>query len=809
MKKVLNIILSAFIILNTVSVLRAESFEQIKTSVGSIIKNTVEGVVEDSEEKFLVRYIKQTLQKSLDNKEKFESLSEEQKEQIGDLFSVIYLTDFTQEEVNEISGFLTYNLSRNNTSEVLYVFTGLFLMHKDFDFLRSKFIYTLRDSKSVPFLIPYVESLDETPTLDMFISQTSDENIISVLEDKIKYLSYLGQEDYYKSLTENSIIKKQGYRNESVALRSFLEAYSYFTSKEDDSFLKGFITATLPVQHPLPGRNFHGEFINNESGRAHYLAFSIIHILIRHYILTGQDDKVYQFIEDQALRQGPYYFQFAVDALSVANAYYFSLENADERQKWWEDKQNYFIDTFYKETPFEQKLLVTSSRVSQIALEYYALGKILTFTGRNIISPVAKLAFSALPKTAQIKVITKAYLFRGYIRQGLKEYLHDKPKYLYKKVVNKLTGSKFLLPDPRAQGATKEFIEESLKRAGYSKDSEIYELFTKCLKDFNKQDENTFNYLKNLTEYIPKQDFEDFYALYNKIPSKYKGRNPFVRIVAINNKIAPEVESRVISNQGQILSNMMALLKKGGKVIQAENPGEGKVFSIVRFDNGTQIRFGAHEIDGRKIHMHFEKTILIDGMPYKLNKSFVVNTRRTMRVLTTDDMKNLWLFAQKREQDNFIKSLYRIARNENLNITEEKLLGSNMKNYAYRLNEYYFGTEKQRARAVSNLMRMTQKQTEKEAIDETLSRVLSSCYYSTSPELSDLVKKHLLNKILNRISTDMTNQEAAEILQRVLIENLGHSSTREFSPLSTTALKGSKLEQYIYTSTHGRNPSSF
>lgn len=132
-----------------------------------------------------------------------------------------------------------------------------------------------------------------------------------------------------------------------------------------------------------------------------------------------------------------------------------------------------------------------------------------------------------------------------------------------------------------------------------------------------------------------------------------------------------------------------------------------------------------------------------------------------------------------------------------------------MKNYAYRLNEYYFGTEKQRARAVSNLMRMTQKQTEKEAIDETLSRVLSSCYYSTSPELSDLVKKHLLNKILNRISTDMTNQEAAEILQRVLIENLGHSSTREFSPLSTTALKGSKLEQYIYTSTHGRNPSSF
>ena len=236
MKKVLNIILSAFIILNTVSVLRAESFEQIKTSVGSIIKNTVEGVVEDSEEKFLVRYIKQTLQKSLDNKEKFESLSEEQKEQIGDLFSVIYLTDFTQEEVNEISGFLTYNLSRNNTSEVLYVFTGLFLMHKDFDFLRSKFIYTLRDSKSVPFLIPYVESLDETPTLDMFISQTSDENIISVLEDKIKYLSYLGQEDYYKSLTENSIIKKQGYRNESVALRSFLEAYSYFTSKEDDSF---------------------------------------------------------------------------------------------------------------------------------------------------------------------------------------------------------------------------------------------------------------------------------------------------------------------------------------------------------------------------------------------------------------------------------------------------------------------------------------------------------------------------------------------------------------------------------------------
>ena len=788
MKKTSSIILSTILLFNTFAFANELQMEDIAAVVEQEIANQTDANLKE--------FVVQVLSEDIQNPKKFDELSNEEKEAWADLYTTVYLSSFTQSEVTEIMGFLMFNMGHDTTGEIFNMFAGLFLIHKDFMPFRERMVMTvgdprldLREDKNVKFLTPYIKVLKEAPDLDVFPNEGDNAKIIPVLERRIRELSYLGQVPYNGSGT---LLRRSTYLNEYAANRCFLEAYSYFAYREDQSLLKGFVTPMIPIPHSPPSRNLRGQYLDDAGGRAHALAFDMEDMLIRHYILTGQDNEVYRFIEDNGQRQGPFYFQFAVDGLSLATLYYESLtgNNSAARQQWWEEKSEELVDVFKSESPSFRRNVVIAEYGLALALEYHVFKMAFEFVGNKVLSPLAKAAFSMLPKNTQLRLLTRAYVFRGYVRQGIKTYLHDKPRFIYRSIIGRITGKRFLLPEPRAIGASKAFLEESLRRAGYAEDSEIYKFFVKHVKDFNKADENTYNYLRNLTDYIPKQDFEDFYALYQRIPAKYKGEKPFVRIVAINGKIAPEVENRVITNSGQVLANINDLLKQQGRVMTAEYPGDGKVYSILHFENGTQIRFGAHEIDGRKIHVHFEKQIEIGGMPYKLNKSFLVNTRKTMRVLMTDNIQNLWLFSTEAEHNMFIKTLYRMAKNENLGMVEEKFLGNNMKNYIYRLNDYFFGDPAQRSRAISRLMIITNKSTEQEAIDETLSRVLATCYYSEHEEVSSLTKKYLLFPILQRMSTDMTNQEAAELFQLVLIENIANPTLKGFSALSATSIKG-------------------
>lgn len=194
---------------------------------------------------------------------------------------------------------------------MFYLFAGHFLAHKDFYAFRDSITYSLyrtraTDGAHVEALVPYINALKEAPNLDLFLSESHEYNIVNLLEAQISSLSYLGQMRY---TGVGTLPTRETYLNEYAANRCFLDAYSFFAYKEDQSFFKGFLTPIIPILHSIPGRDLKGRFEDNEVGIAHALAFDIIDILIRHYIYTGQDEKVYSFVEDQGQREGPYYFQ--------------------------------------------------------------------------------------------------------------------------------------------------------------------------------------------------------------------------------------------------------------------------------------------------------------------------------------------------------------------------------------------------------------------------------------------------------------------------------------------------------------------
>lgn len=797
MKRILSLTLILSLILNTMAYATIDliSISDDMATIGQAVDGAVynNGNDERTGNESLIQLITGMVESSLLSNYLFDNLEEAKKEMIGDLLTIIYLTDFSTTEVKNITHFFTYHLSQGNESDLLYIFAGAFLGHKDFRYFRERIFNTVsmmgvKGDNYVKSATRYIKVLKDTPTLNHFVEENLD--IVSALESKIRTLSYLGQEDYYQALLENSMVRKEGYRNESMALRSFLEAESYFTPQEDDSFWKGFLTAIVPIQRPWPGRGIDGGFMNNASGRAHSLAFDITDILMRHYISAGQDDKVYHFIEDEGLRQGSFYFQFAIDGLALANAYYFSLEDEESRQDQWEKWEDYFIRTFKSESPLAQRVLVTLSRTSQITLEYYALGKIFKFAGKRVISPFAKFCFHLFPKNVQLRFLAKSYFVRGWLRNGMRKYLHDTPRYLFRKIV----GGRIVAADPKNIGVIKTFIKESLKRAGYTEDMQIYQFFKTLV--FNAGDDVTYNYLRNTTSYLSKEELENFYRLYMRIPSKYKTAGAFVKIRVINNTIVPEIEKPIVSNVGQILANIRDLLKKGGRVVTAELGSDGKIYSRIKLENGTVLRFGKHEVASGKLHVHFEKEIVMDGSTYILNKSFVVNTEESLIALATDDFRNLWRLSTKAEQNGFISALYSAAKSETrvgAAAQAKRMFTDKMRQYAYRLYECFVEQdEAKRIEAIGKLMQLTGKTTEQEAIDETLNRVLSTVSNPSYEGLYGIYKRNLLDKTTVRMSSYMTNEEAADLLQMAITENVQNPTFRGLSTMFVGVTKGAK-----------------
>lgn len=784
MKRFISITLSMILLLNTVTVVNAFQFDEERAKIEASIRSDIK-----TSNNALVDYILLILDKNLstDKKHKaFSQLSDEDQENIGDLLAVIYNSRFNQNEADQITNFIFYNLSQGNTSEILFLFAGIFLIHQDFSAFRQRILATIQTNENPDFLLPFIQALESAAYLDAFGSDL--DILLNILNSKLRNLSYLAQEKDYFSPNITDWEASLYVKNDSAAARAFLERVAFFASKEEDSFWKGFITTTIPIRRPFPGRKLinGGEevFTDTPSGKAHELAFNITHILIRHYILTGQDGKVKQFIEDQALRQGPFYFQFAIDGMNVANIYYNSLGDTS-RKAWWENLEAEFVQIFKEESPTMKRLLVLGSNVSQIVLEYWALGKMLSFAGKRVITPVGKALFSLFPKGIQKKVLVKTYLFRGYVHKGVQKYLVDKPKYLYKRVIYG-AGKRVLVSNPESQVEVRNLFKQSLIKAGYGEGSDIFQLLSKF--QFNLENAETVNYFKGITEHISKQDIDDFIRVFNRIPAKYKTENALIRIRVINNKIVPEIEKPFVSSIKQTLAAMQELLKEGGTILETQNSANGEIFSRVQVANGTVIRFGDHEINNPKIHIHFEKTVTIDGLDYVLNRSFMINTKESLKELATNNLKMLWSLSSKTEQENFLKTLARAAKVDNKNGTH--LITDKLKIYILRINEYLFGTPEQKLKASAKLIELTNKTTAQEAADEALYRLMIAVKKGTnSSMLNEIYTNQLLNKTVNRISTNMANEEATKILQWAMLENTKLIPFKGFHTISAATFK--------------------
>ena len=269
MKRFISITLSMILLLNTVTVVNAFQFDEERAKIEASIRSEIK-----TSNNALVDYILLILDKNLstDKKHKaFSQLSDEDQENIGDLLAVIYNSRFNQNEADQITNFIFYNLSQGNTSEILFLFAGIFLIHQDFSAFRQRILATIQTNENPDFLLPFIQALESAPYLDAFGSDL--DILLNILNSKLRNLSYLAQEKDYFSPNITDWEASLYVKNDSAAARAFLERVAFFASKEEDSFWKGFITTTIPIRRPFPVRKLinGGEevFTDTPKGKAH------------------------------------------------------------------------------------------------------------------------------------------------------------------------------------------------------------------------------------------------------------------------------------------------------------------------------------------------------------------------------------------------------------------------------------------------------------------------------------------------------------------------------------------------------------
>ncbi|MDR1684721.1 MAG: hypothetical protein LBR90_04615 [Elusimicrobiota bacterium] len=304
---------------------------------------------------------------------------------------------YSAAQTQDITLSLLYYLKNNHAPRSISALAGGFLQNPQFVELRQRVLSTIQvNYRSVDFISPFISALSYAGSLSVFG------------EDKQKLQDIL-----------NASLKRQAgilgiafspgnsTDNESVSMRVFMDATSFFASREGDSFWKGFLTNTFDAQRlglkfAVPGRGGKGDFLDNESGRAHKMAFDIIDILVADWVLSGQMQQIEDFITNQSIRRGPYYFQFAVDAMALATYYYARLGDEALAQTW-QTRQEELVKKIRSNAKWELSLLSTAGLVSQTAFEWSVFALAGAATGKYIISPVAKGVFALLPTSFQMK----------------------------------------------------------------------------------------------------------------------------------------------------------------------------------------------------------------------------------------------------------------------------------------------------------------------------------------------------------------------------------------------------------------------
>lgn len=660
--------------------------------------------------------------------------------------------DFTQEQVNNLTGFVFYHLRQYPASESLQIITGALIRNKKFSMLRERLAFSLGNpSSDNDFVEPYLLAVREAGSL-AFFNKEEQENIIK------RANSFLAQK-----AQELSTGKDNGrVSNEALAARVFMDATSFFSSKEGDGFFKGLITAAvpsgvIPIKDPPPGRDKSGNFLNNQSGKWHKASFFVIEMLMQHYVLTGQHDKVENFIIDQSLRQGNYYMQFASDGMSIATYYYSQESEAVFSQ--WQDRQEKIVKRIKKEAPFKLKAIVNASLISQVALEWVVVAGVFKFAFKFVLTPIAKGALSLLPRTFKIRVLKVFFKNKIWIREHAVAF--------FGKTSQTLKNLKGKFVRTSGAGALKttanNMVAKRLPRlSSFLKDP--IEKLPSYLLDFAKKtevqvlDAETSAYLFKGGKHkvLSRIELESFYTRMEAAKKVSGISSPeTTRLFVRGGEYIPGLETYLYSNNiGRTLS-LIQSATKNSKLVSMKVEKSGVRNIITENAKGVRVRFGQHEIKSAVSHIHIEQVKTKEGVTYFLNQSIPLNTKEALRSILSGNKEVLWRMMTKKETQIFLEAAK----------TPGKIHSEKGRTYFSLVYDYIYGAGDKAAleRKMINLIsQQGPKVSFEEAYEQMIKRAINSTTHAEFASLSSVVEARF---------SSMATEEASALLEWIILQN--------------------------------------
>lgn len=710
-----------------------------------------------------------------DNLNLFQLFSLDEGTEKYDFFAVlcdfIKTGKFTDEQVLNLSTRTTYNLPREKT--LWPVLAGSFVQNPQFVDLRSSLVASLEMEvssislgKQPDYLFSLLQVFGEDPSLSSFNSTEKESLIKSLRVLLATYAKHLAQ-DKSSERGRQSNLGLYAVSNEAVAARNYIDATNFFKSKDGDSFWKGFITTVIPFSFPAPGRNSKSEFTTDLIGQQHRLCYMAIEILLGKYISQKQDQKVYDFIRYEAMGQGPYYMQFAVDGLSIANVYYSQLSEA--RYNKWNQLQTKLDEEIQEAAPWEKKLLSKLAAVSQVAIEWVVLGKIISVVWKGVkfaASPLSKAFISLLPRN----VVVRTALANRWVRLGFHRVASQSATKINNLVLNlaiRVSGRK-----PLKLALAKKYMLNAVEH------STLDETDKAAFKSFFKR------------VVINEADPETIRFLNSRLGQQYIGANTLRTLKAQVSRwmvLKPNANYRLVVRNGHWIAEVEIPKMVGLDFIKnSVGPAiKGKSFQNGRIALGGNkwIRFGQHELTSGSVHIHVEELVSRNGVQALINNSYKMKVKETLTNILHKDISQLWVLSTQQQRKNGLHYIF-----SNFSVTEiEKLFPSGGSGILLRqLNRYYTTGDRSALEALFRKIYANSKPLPTVWTEEEVENLVNRAggelikAIQNGARNNNATKQAILNHLKDIVTANisqMSNKEAGTILQWMLLEGTANRTS--------------------------------
>ncbi len=554
---------------------------------------------------------------------------------------------FTEEQILHLSTRIQYNLRRENN--FWPVLAGFFVQNPQFIDFRSSLVVSLQMgvssislAKSPDYLLNLVQVFGEDPSLSSFTAKEKESIIRSLHALLDTYAKHLA-EDRSSVRGQQSNFGLHPVRNEAVAARNYLDSTNFFRGKDGDNFWKGLITTFLPLRFPSPGRNEQEEFTTDLIGQQHRVCYVAIEILMGTYINQKQDTKVYDFIRYEAMGQGPYYMQFAVDGLSIANMYYSHL--SESRYKQWDQLQTKLDNEIQSAAPWDKKVLSLLSTMSQVGLEWVTCNKIISVAWKGVkivaASRLTRSFISMLPRS----MVVRTTLANRWIRIGFHNVLSQSVTKIHTWAIT--LASRSLGREVISTNLAKKYIISAVEHSSFGElEKQEFKTFFKRVL-INEADPETIRFLNSRLgrTYIGATELRTLKAQVTRWMNLKPNGN--YRLVVRGGQWITEIEHSQLAGLNSLKNNI-------GQAIRGKTYQNGRIM----LGQNKWIRFGKHELTSGALHIHVEELVSQNGARALINMSYKVKVKETLTEILSKDITQTWVLATQKQRKSGLEYIF-------------------------------------------------------------------------------------------------------------------------------------------------------